>query len=73
VFVFGSRFAVLEPVEHICITYLAILLELDAYLADLFTGWVYHTRIEDCFKDPDLLGFWVPPWFRFRGPLLTSG
>lgn len=72
VFAFGARFAVLEPVEHICIPYLTVLLELDADLADLFTGRVDHTGIEDRFKNTNLLGFWVPPWFGLRGSLLAS-
>ena len=70
--VLASWFSVLEPVKDIGITYLTILLQLSPDLSYLIPWRVHHARVENCFKYPNLLRFWIPSWFWLRTAFFTS-
>lgn len=68
---FAPRLAVLEPVEHVGIAHLAVLLQLGSDPPDLIPWRVHHPRVEYSLQDPYLLRLRVPPWLWLRTPLLT--
>jgi len=70
--VFAPWFAVLKPIENICITHLAIPLQLCPYLSYLIPRRVHHSWVGYSFQNANLLRLWIPPWLWFRTSLFTT-
>jgi len=68
-FVFTTGLTVLEPVEDVSITDLAVFLKLSPNPPDLLSWRIHHPGVKDCFKYPNLLWLWIPSWFWLWTPL----